>query len=67
MATYPVWKSSGLLDNIAGGKVTAGTVPGSKYAGLTELPGDVLGIVLGVLLIVVAFILPRTLRRGATT
>jgi hypothetical protein len=62
MVTYPAWKSSGLLDKFAGGKVTVGTVPGSKFAGLTELPGDVVGIVLGVLFVVVAFVLPQTLR-----
>lgn len=59
MVTYPMWKASGLLDNLAGGKVTLGTVPGSKYEGLTGLPGDVLGIVLGVTLIIVAFMLPE--------
>ena len=31
MVTYPMWKSSGLLDSVAGGKVTIGTVPGSKF------------------------------------
>ena len=31
MVTYPSWKASGLLDKIAGGKVTLGTIPGAKY------------------------------------
>lgn len=61
MLTYPAWQASGLLDDIAGGKVTLGTVPGSKFAGLTALPGDVLGIVLGLAFIAIAFALPERL------
>ncbi len=59
MATYPAVKESGLLDKVAGGKVTLGTVPDAKYEGLSALPGDLLGIALGVAFIVVAFILPE--------
>lgn len=61
MVTYPSWKASGMLDKLAGGKVTLGSVPGAKYDGLTALPGDVLGIVLGLAFIVVAFALPERL------
>ncbi|TDK42992.1 DUF6691 family protein [Antarcticimicrobium luteum] len=61
MVTYPSWKASGLLDSIAGGKVTLGTVPGSKFEGITALPGDILGIVLGLGFIVLAFALPDRL------
>ncbi len=63
MVTYPAWKASGLLDAIAGGKVTLGTVPGARYDGLSALPGDVLGIVLGLIFIAVAFALPERLSR----
>ena len=59
MATYPGIKGAGLLDSIGGGKVTLGTVPDAKYEGLTMLPGDLLGIALGLAFIVVAFILPN--------
>lgn len=59
MATYPAVTDSGLLDKIAGGKVTLGTVPDAKYEGLTALPGDLLGIALGLAFIAVAFILPE--------
>ncbi len=59
MATYPAWKASGLLDNIAGGKVTLGAVPESGYDGLTAVPGDILGIVLGAVFVIVAFVLPE--------
>jgi uncharacterized membrane protein YedE/YeeE len=61
MATYPAWKASGMLDQIAGGKVTLGTVPGAKYDGLTGIPGDLLGIALGLAFVAVAFILPDRL------
>ncbi len=61
MVTYPWWKATGLLDKVLGGKVTLGTIPGAKYDGLTNLPGDVLGIVLGLALIAVAFALPERL------
>lgn len=64
MVTYPAWKASGMLDSVAGGKVTIGTVPGSKFDGLTALPGDVLGIVLGLVFVVVAFALPERLLSG---
>ncbi|MEY8842396.1 DUF6691 family protein, partial [Cribrihabitans sp. XS_ASV171] len=57
MVTYPAWKASGLLDDVAGGKVTLGTVPGSKFDGLTALPGDVLGLVLGLAFVALAFAL----------
>ncbi|MCW8842115.1 MAG: hypothetical protein OQK00_01735 [Rhodobacteraceae bacterium] len=61
MVTYDGWKASGLLDGIAGGKVTLGTVPGSKFEGMMALPGDVLGLVLGLVFVIVAFVLPDSL------
>ncbi|UWQ31419.1 YeeE/YedE family protein [Leisingera sp. M527] len=61
MATYPSWKASGMLDNFAGGKVTLGAVPGAKYEGLMALPGDLLGIILGLGFIALAFALPQRL------
>ncbi|WP_170333053.1 YeeE/YedE thiosulfate transporter family protein [Ruegeria arenilitoris] len=61
MMTYPAWKASGLLDKIAGGKVTLGTVPGSGYEGLSLLPGDIVGIVMGLAFIAIAFALPERL------
>lgn len=62
MMTYPMWKASGLLDDFAGGKVTLGTVPDSGYDGLTAVSGDLVGIVLGLAFIGVAFALPERLR-----
>ncbi|WP_291731912.1 DUF6691 family protein [Leisingera sp. F5] len=61
MVTYPAWKASGLLDSLAGGKVTLGIVPGAKYEGLMALPGDLLGIILGLGFIALAFALPERL------
>ena len=61
MLTYPAWKSTGLLDSLAGGKVTLGRVPGSSYDGLTAIQGDILGIVLGAVFVAVAFALPERL------
>ena len=58
MATYPTVKATGLLGPILGGKVTLGTVPGSEFAGLAALPGDIVGIVLGLVFVTVAFVLP---------
>ena len=61
MATYPAWKSLGLLEDIAGGKVTLGTVPGSSYDGIFAMSGDILGIVIGAIFVLVAFVLPENL------
>lgn len=68
MLTYPSWKASGLLDSVAGGKVTLGAVPGGKYDGLTALPGDLLGLLLGAVFIILAFALPeRIIGTGPVT
>lgn len=61
MATYPAWKSSGMLDDLAGGKVTLGTVPGSTYDGIFAISGDLLGIALGAVFVLVAFVMPINL------
>ncbi|GGF56540.1 hypothetical protein SAMN05216376_101196 [Mameliella alba] len=61
MATYPAWKASGLLNDIAGGKVTLGSVPGASYDGIFAVSGDILGIVLGLVFVLVAFVLPDNL------
>lgn len=58
MVTYPAWKASGLLEGV---KQTLGTVPGSKFEGMTALPGDVVGIILGVAFIALAIALPERL------
>jgi hypothetical protein len=64
MVSYASIKGTFLMDKIAGGKVTLGTVPGAKYEGLTAIQGDLLGIALGVVFIIVAFVLPNKLVGG---
>ncbi|EPX80995.1 YeeE/YedE thiosulfate transporter family protein [Litoreibacter arenae] len=64
MGTYPAWKASGMLDDIAGGKVTLGTVPGASYEGLTAISGDLLGLAIGAVFVLVAFVLPDTASRS---
>ncbi len=64
MVSYASIKTTFLMDKIAGGKVTLGTVPGAKYEGLTAIQGDLLGIALGVVFIIVAFVLPNKLVGG---
>ena len=61
MVSYPMWKSSGLLSSIMGGKVTLGTVPGSGYDGMLAIRGDVVGLVLGLAFMAFAFALPARL------
>ena len=61
MVTFPIWKASGILDKVAGGKVTLGTVPDAKYDGIFAMQGDILGIILGLAFIVIAFVLPERL------
>ncbi len=67
MVTFPAWKAGGMLDDIAGGKVTLGAVPGSKFDGLTGMSGDVLGLLLGAAFIVIAFVLPERIGGGGVT
>ncbi|MEL7257048.1 MAG: DUF6691 family protein [Pseudomonadota bacterium] len=59
MASYPFWKGVGLLE---GRKLTLGNVPEAGYDALLGLPGDVIGIVMGLLFIAAAFVLPEHLR-----
>ncbi|MGH1578369.1 YeeE/YedE thiosulfate transporter family protein [Planktotalea sp.] len=63
MVTYPMWKATGMLDGV---KQTLGTVPGAKYDGLTALSGDLVGIALGALFIIIAIVLPERLSGQGT-
>ncbi len=56
MVTYPAWVATGLLE---GAKLTLGTVPGAGVDGLIGLRGDILGIVMGLAFVAVAFALPE--------
>ncbi|MRU14171.1 hypothetical protein FDP25_01890 [Roseovarius sp. A21] len=59
MVTYPAWKSTGLLE---GEKMTLGTVPGTDYPAFVGISGDLLGIVMGLVFVAIAFGLPERLR-----
>jgi len=62
---YPLVKSMGLLDDLFGGKVTLAPVPGAKYEGLYQgMSGDMLGLILGAVFVVVAFVIPSRERRA---
>ncbi len=61
MLSYDWIKSTGVLQVFHIGKVTLGSVTGSKYQGVIPLPGEILGIGVGILLIVLACVLPHRL------
>ncbi|MDF1619988.1 DUF6691 family protein [Pseudothioclava nitratireducens] len=63
--TYDQVKATGMLDDILGGKVTIGQIPGASYDALfPSLPGDLIGIGLGVVFILIAFVIPERLDGG---
>ncbi len=55
-----------LMEKIAGGKVTLGSVPGAQYESVVDMQGDIVGVVLGLALILLAFALPTHLLGGGT-
>ncbi|HIP22525.1 MAG TPA: hypothetical protein EYG79_02845 [Rhodobacteraceae bacterium] len=60
MASYSWVKSTGILESMFGGKATVAAVPGTDYPALfAGLPGDIVGIVLGLGFIAIAFALPN--------
>lgn len=66
MLTYPAVKATGILDAIAGGSSTLAPIAGTKYpALLTALPGEWLGLALGIALILIAALLPHRLVPGS--
>jgi hypothetical protein len=65
MVTYPIWKSAGIL---SGNALTLGAIPGAKYdALLPGVSGDLAGILVGLVLIVTAFMLPDRILSRQTT
>lgn len=59
MVSYAWVKSTGILDKMFGGKATVASIPGTEYPALFDgLPGDVVGILLGLVFIAVAIFLP---------
>lgn len=67
MATYAGVKATGILSSIAGGKATLGTISGTKYpALLSGVPGEWIGLLLGIVLIAVAWLLPPSITTETT-
>lgn len=63
MLTYGSVKTTGLLDKIAGGKTTLGPITGTTYPYLLDaVSGEWIGLALGLVLILVAAVLPKSLR-----
>ena len=62
MLTYADVKSMGLLAEIAGGKSTLGPIAGTSYASLiSSVPGEWIGLGMGVLFMIIAWALPDRL------
>ncbi|PIW28856.1 MAG: hypothetical protein COW30_06480 [Rhodospirillales bacterium CG15_BIG_FIL_POST_REV_8_21_14_020_66_15] len=63
MSTYTWVKSMGVLDHVLGGKAALGALAGTKYpAVIAGVPGEWLGLVLGIAFIVIAAVLPGRMR-----
>ena len=62
MGTYSGIKATGILDNILGGKTTLGQIAGTDYPSLFAVNGSLIGIVMGIVFIAIAFVLPARLR-----
>ena len=66
MLVYRYFEGSALLAKLAGGKATLGVIEGTDYPALFGVSGEWLGLALGVLLMVIAALLPgRFMRRPA--
>ena len=64
MLFYDLLIESAIMNSLWGGKVTLGTVPGSKFEVIFTIRGDVLGIVLGFVFIFVAYKLPEKYKKS---
>lgn len=66
MASYDWVKGTGILTKVLGGKATLGVIAGTKYPALfSAVPGEWIGIAMGLALIGIAFVLPGSLRGHA--
>lgn len=66
MASYAWVKSTGILENMAGGKTTLGVIGGTEYNALIPgVSGEWLGLIIGLAFIALAWLLPgRLVGRG---
>lgn len=67
MLTYEDVNATGLLDHILGGKATLGSIAGTDYPALLGMSGELIGLVLGIALIAVAWLLPERLMGSNNT
>ena len=68
MASYDWVKSTGILNKLFGGKASLGVISGTDYpALLSSIPGEWIGIVMGLALVGIAFALPGSLRGHSRT
>ncbi len=59
MASYSWIASTGLLGKVLGGKATLGAITGAKYPAVFGfLPGEVAGIIVGIIIVAIAIVLP---------
>lgn len=67
MGSYAWVESTGILEKIVGGKATLGPIDGTDYPALFGMPGEWVGLVLGIGFIAIAAVLPSRLigARGA--
>lgn len=65
MLSYPWFKANGLLEPILGGASTLGAIPGADYPAMFPgASGDMLGIVMGAIFMLVAVVLPSRPKGG---
>lgn len=65
MVSFSAVESTGLLDDTLGGKTTLGAIADTGYNALISgLSGEIIGIIMGIVFIVVAAVLPARLRRA---
>jgi uncharacterized protein len=62
MGTHETVAGTGLLEGIAGGKATLGPIAGTEFPGLFGIPGEWIGLAMGVIFIAVAAAVPARIR-----
>jgi len=67
MGSYEWVATTGMLDKIAGGNSTLGTLSGTTYPALfSAMSGEVIGLILGFAFIAIAILLPSRMTGGPT-
>jgi len=66
MGSFAWVETTGLLASVLGGKATLGAIAGTDYPALMPgVSGELIGMILGVVFIAIAFLLPNSLRGGS--